>query len=59
VPSGRPRHWPTTRLACLRALISSRTREPKIKEMRSRNLSIVLYIWLEKVLSRGDYRRVP
>lgn len=30
----------------------------KIKEMGSRYLFIVLYIWLEKVLSRGDYRRL-
>ncbi|MDQ3545550.1 MAG: glycosyltransferase family 2 protein [Verrucomicrobiota bacterium] len=29
----------------------------KIKEMGSRYLFIVLYIWLEKYLSRGDYRR--
>lgn len=29
----------------------------KIKEMGSRYLFIVLYIWLEKMLSRGDYRR--
>lgn len=29
----------------------------KIKEMGSRYLFIVLYVWLEKVLSRGDYRR--
>lgn len=29
----------------------------KIKEMGSRYLFIVLYIWLEKTLSRGDYRR--
>ncbi len=31
----------------------------KIKEMGSRYLFIVLYVWLEKVLSRGDYRRPP
>ncbi len=31
----------------------------KIKEMGSRYLFIVLYVWLEKVLSRGDYRRKP
>ena len=30
----------------------------KLKEMGSRYLFIVLYIWLEKVLSRGDYRRI-
>ena len=30
----------------------------KIKEMGSRYLFIVLYAWLEKVLSRGDYHRV-
>jgi dolichol-phosphate mannosyltransferase len=29
----------------------------KIKEMGSRYLFIVLYVWLERVLSRGDYRR--
>jgi dolichol-phosphate mannosyltransferase len=29
----------------------------KIKEMGSRYLFIVLYIWLEKHLSRGDYHR--
>jgi dolichol-phosphate mannosyltransferase len=29
----------------------------KIKEMGSRYLFIVLYLWLEKHLSRGDYRR--
>ena len=29
----------------------------KIKEMGSRYLFIVLYLWLEKVLARGDYRR--
>ncbi len=29
----------------------------KIKEMGSRYLFIVLYAWLERMLSRGDYRR--
>jgi dolichol-phosphate mannosyltransferase len=29
----------------------------KIKEMGSRYLFIVLYVWLERLLSRGDYRR--
>jgi dolichol-phosphate mannosyltransferase len=29
----------------------------KIKEMGSRYLFICLYVWLEKQLSRGDYRR--
>jgi dolichol-phosphate mannosyltransferase len=29
----------------------------KIQEMGSRYLFIVLYVWLEKKLSRGDYRR--
>jgi dolichol-phosphate mannosyltransferase len=29
----------------------------KIKEMGSRYLFIVLYVFLEKLLSRGDYRR--
>jgi dolichol-phosphate mannosyltransferase len=28
-----------------------------LKEMGSRYLFIVLYVWLEKVLTRGDYRR--
>jgi dolichol-phosphate mannosyltransferase len=27
-----------------------------MKEMGSRYLFIVLYVWLEKVLSRGDYQ---
>ncbi len=31
----------------------------KIKEMGSRYLFIVLYVWLEKLLARGDYRRPP
>ncbi len=31
----------------------------KLKEMGSRYLFIVLYIWLEKILTRGDYRRQP
>jgi len=29
----------------------------KIREMGSRHLFIVLYLWLEKYFSRGDYRR--
>lgn len=29
----------------------------KIKEMGSRYLFIILYLWLEKMLSRGDYRK--
>lgn len=29
----------------------------RLKEMGSRYLFIVLYIWLEKLLTRGDYRR--
>jgi dolichol-phosphate mannosyltransferase len=29
----------------------------RIKEMGSRYLFIVLYVWLEKALSKGDYRR--
>ena len=29
----------------------------QIKEMGSRYLFIVLYVWLEKMLTRGDYRR--
>ena len=31
----------------------------KIKEMGSRYLFIILYVWLERLLSRGDYRRRP
>ena len=31
----------------------------RIREMGSRYLFIVLYVLLEKLLSRGDYRRVP
>ena len=31
----------------------------KMKEMGSRYLFIVLYVWLEKTLSRGDYRVSP
>ena len=31
----------------------------KIKEMGSRYLFIVLYVWLERHLTRGDYRRRP
>jgi dolichol-phosphate mannosyltransferase len=31
----------------------------KIKEMGSRYLFIVLYVWLEKHLARGDYHRRP
>ena len=31
----------------------------KIKEMGSRYLFIILYAWLEKYFSRGDYRRSP
>lgn len=30
----------------------------KLREMGSRYLFIVLYLWLEKHLSRGDYRRI-
>jgi dolichol-phosphate mannosyltransferase len=29
----------------------------RLREMGSRYLFIVLYLWLEKVLTRGDYRR--
>lgn len=29
----------------------------KMKEMGSRYLFIVMYVWLEKYFSRGDYRR--
>jgi dolichol-phosphate mannosyltransferase len=31
----------------------------KLSEMGSRYLFICLYVWLEKYLSRGDYRRKP
>jgi dolichol-phosphate mannosyltransferase len=31
----------------------------KLQEMGSRYLFIVLYVWLEKHLSKGDYRRRP
>jgi dolichol-phosphate mannosyltransferase len=30
----------------------------KLREMGSRYLFIIAYVWLEKVLSRGDYARV-
>lgn len=33
------------------------TSQLRIKEMGSRYLFIVLYVWLERLLSRGDYRR--
>lgn len=36
---------------------SSGVAKLKIKEMGSRYLFIVLYVWLEKYFSRGDYRR--
>jgi dolichol-phosphate mannosyltransferase len=36
---------------------SSGVAKLKIKEMGSRYLFIVLYLWLEKYFSRGDYRR--
>ena len=31
----------------------------KLQEMGSRYLFIVLYVWLERMLARGDYRRRP
>jgi dolichol-phosphate mannosyltransferase len=31
----------------------------KLKEMGSRYLFVVLYVWLEKYFSRGDYRKQP
>jgi dolichol-phosphate mannosyltransferase len=31
----------------------------RLKEMGSRYLFIILYVWLEKYFSRGDYRRLP
>ncbi len=36
-----------------------RTGEAKLKltEMGSRYLFIILYVWLEKYFSRGDYRK--
>ena len=36
---------------------SVRRVEANLKEMGSRYLFIVLYVWLEQHLSRGDYRR--
>jgi dolichol-phosphate mannosyltransferase len=38
-----------------------RTGEPKLKlrEMGSRYLFVIVYVWLEKYFSRGDYLRVP
>jgi dolichol-phosphate mannosyltransferase len=38
-----------------------RTGEPKLKlrEMGSRYLFVIVYVWLEKYFSRGDYVRVP
>jgi dolichol-phosphate mannosyltransferase len=38
-----------------------RTGEPKLrlKEMGSRYLFVILYVWLEKYFSAGDYRKVP
>jgi dolichol-phosphate mannosyltransferase len=38
---------------------TSGTSKLKIQEMGSRYLFIVLYVWLEHHLSRGDYRRQP
>ena len=38
---------------------TSGTSKLKIQEMGSRYLFIVLYVWLEHHLSRGDYRRTP
>ena len=35
------------------------TSKLKIKEMGSRYLFIILYVWLEKLFSQGDYRRRP
>lgn len=31
----------------------------KMKEMGSRYFFIVMYVWLEKYFSRGDYKRSP
>ncbi len=31
----------------------------RLKEMGSRYLFIILYVWLEKLLTKGDYRRPP
>ena len=38
-------------------LIASGVAKLKMKEMGSRYLFIILYVWLEKYFSRGDYRR--
>ena len=35
------------------------TSKLKIKEMGSRYVFIILYVWLEKLFSQGDYRRRP
>lgn len=34
-----------------------RAGEAKLKEMGSRYFFIIMYVWLEKYFSRGDYRR--
>ena len=31
----------------------------KLRDVGSRYLFIVAYVWLEKILSRGDYARLP
>ena len=36
---------------------SHRVAKVKIKEMGARYLFIVLYVWLEKYFSRGDYQK--
>ena len=36
---------------------SHRVAKVKIKEMGARYLFIVLYVWLEKYFSRGDFRK--
>ena len=35
------------------------TSKLKLQEMGSRYLFIILYVWLERLLSRGDYQRQP
>jgi len=35
------------------------TSKLSLQEMGSRYLFIILYVWLERLLSRGDYQRQP
>ena len=50
------------RLAICRSASAKRNRRSgvaklKLREMGSRYLSIVCYVWLEKYFSRGDYKK--